>query len=256
MDADERAGRKEDLTINGSLNEIEEHGLAQEVFVEELHHNEDVGMEDQRRNIEIPPEDPEAAALGMQHQSNGIIAQEQVDHGNNQQPTDMFQPSLVKEEPMVEMEAHIDSPEHHGLHDDGKCANCGLPATPPPPPSVGVLKAVMIKSEGGEQLAEESPLKSPNPRTPQESPHPRRPSRSVPVTEDQKQKALEAAHAFSAETQNPSAVVAMRISFVEKTCSCVSLQQKSFAQKYASIMPALNFQLGFLTIVKAKASFS
>ena len=223
MDADVRAGRKEDLITNGSLNEIEEHDLPQEVFAEELHHNEDMGMEDQGRNIDSPPEDPEAAALGMQHQSNGIIAQEQVEHDNNEQPTVMFQPSLVKEEPMFEMEAHIDIPEHHVLHDDGKCANCGLPATPPPPPGIGVLKAAMIKPEGGEQLAEESPLKSPNPITPKVSPHLQRPSKGIPVTEDQKQKALEAAHAFSAETQNPSAVVAMRISFVERTCSCVSL---------------------------------
>lgn len=251
MDADVRARRKEDLITNGGVNEIEEHGVGQEVLVEELHHNEDMAMEDQERNIEKPPEDLEAAALGMQHESNGIVAEEQVEHGNNQQPTAMFQPSLVKEEPMFEMEAHTNIPEHNVLHDDGKCANCGLPATPPPLPGVGILKAGMIKSEDCEQLAEESPVKSPKPRTPRESPHPRRPSKSVPVTEDQKQKALEAAHAFSAETQNPSAVVAMRISFVEKTCSCVSLQQKHFVQNF-DVGPQPSTRLLYSCLCKSK----
>ena len=51
---------------------------------------------------------------------------------------------------------------------------------------------------------------------------PRRPKGYGRVTEDQKQKAIESARTFSANTTNPSAVVVMRISFVEKTYACVS----------------------------------
>lgn len=161
-------------------------------------------------------------------------------------PSPVFQATLVKEEPDLR---NALGPEMTaaGNHNE-TCASCGLATIPDqdqistPPTNLtceiprtrapssnapSPLRESVRATEDQKQTAQTAKTFSANGpdnltiRTPSSN-GPSRPKGNGRVTEDQKQKALEVAKTFSANTKNPSAVVVMRISFVEKNCACVS----------------------------------
>lgn len=167
------------------------------------------------------------------------------------EPSPVFLAALVKEEPDLwnalgrEMTAA-------GNHNE-TCANCGLatipdqdqictlpnltceipetrtPSSDAPSPARESVRAAEDQKQEGLEAAKTFSANGPDnlaTRTPSSN-GPSPPKGNGRVTEDQKQKALEAAKTFSANTKNPSAVVVMRISFVEKTCACVSFSISS-----------------------------